>query len=127
MSRRARARSPRTSRGWGRGEGRGPGGEAAADAADATIEGAGRFGEAVAAALGVAPELHPAFEDPWELLRAEARLPVDVDPRTAGLDDPEERRRLARIFDRGAGSVGCHVLPLARSEDGWRTEHWKLR
>ena len=29
-------------------------------------------------------------------LRDEAQLPVDVDPRTAGLDDPEERRRLAR-------------------------------
>ncbi|HMG54595.1 MAG TPA: transglutaminase family protein, partial [Kofleriaceae bacterium] len=76
---------------------------ASAGAAAATVEAARRFGEELAAALGVAGELHPAYEDPWELLRAEAGLPVGVDPRTAGLDDPEERRRLARIFDRGAG------------------------
>jgi len=96
-------------------------------APSATVEAGRRFGEALAAALGVASELHPAFEDPWELLRAEANLPVDVDPRTAGLDDPEERRRLARIFDRGAGSVVGWVLPLSRGEAGWRTERWKLR
>ena len=98
-----------------------------APGAAATVEAGRRFGEALAAALGVASELHPAFEDPWELLRAEAALPVDVDPRTAGLDDPEERRRLARIFDRGAGSAVGWVLPLAHGEAGWRTERWKLR
>jgi uncharacterized protein (DUF2126 family)/transglutaminase-like putative cysteine protease len=99
----------------------------------ANADAARRFGEALAAALGVACELHPAFEDPWEVLRAEAGLPVDVDPRTAGLDDPEERRRLARILDRGAGGAVGWVLPLARDEardardTGWRTERWKLR
>jgi hypothetical protein len=31
------------------------------------------------------------------VIRAEAQLPVGLDPRTAGLDDPEERRRLAAI------------------------------
>jgi uncharacterized protein (DUF2126 family) len=89
-----------------------------------------QFGEALAAALGVAAELHPAFEDPWEVLRAEAGLPVAVDPRTAGLDDPEERRRLARVLDRGAGGVVGWVLPLARDaarDTGWRTERWTLR
>ncbi|TMQ25477.1 MAG: transglutaminase family protein, partial [Deltaproteobacteria bacterium] len=93
----------------------------------AGIDAARRLGEEIAAALGVAGELHPAFEDPWELLRAEAQLPVDVDPRTAGLGDPEERRRLARVFDRGAGSVAGWVLPLAATDAGWRTERWKLR
>jgi len=91
------------------------------------IDAAHQLGEALCAALGVACELHPAYEDPWEVLRAEANLPVDVDPRTAGLDDPEQRRTLAAILDRGAGSVVGWVLPLARAEAGWRTEHWKLR
>jgi uncharacterized protein (DUF2126 family) len=103
---------------------------AVAPSAMASVETAQRFGEALAAALGVASELHPAFEDPWELLRAETGLPIDVDPRTAGLDDPEERRRLARVLDRGAGSPVGWVLPLARDEardTGWRTERWKLR
>jgi uncharacterized protein (DUF2126 family)/transglutaminase-like putative cysteine protease len=94
---------------------------------DGSIGAAQRFGEALAAALGVASELHPAFEDPWEVLRAEASLPVDVDPRAAGLGDPEERRRLAAILDRGAGSVVAWVLPLARTTTGWRTERWTLR
>jgi uncharacterized protein (DUF2126 family) len=92
-----------------------------------SIDAARRFGEALAAALGVASELHPAFEDPWELLRAEANLPVDVDPRSAGLDDPEERRRLAKILDRGVGSVVGWVLPLARGRGGWVTERWQFR
>jgi len=86
-----------------------------------------RVGERIAAALGVAAELHPAYEDPWEVLRDEARLPVDVDPRTAGLDDPEERRRLAAILDRGAGQPVGWVLPLGRGADGWLSERWLLR
>ncbi|MBA3392307.1 MAG: transglutaminase family protein, partial [Deltaproteobacteria bacterium] len=103
---------------------------------DATPEAAQRVGEAFAAALGVAPELHAAYEDPWEILRAEAQLPVDLDPRAAGLDDPEERRRLARILDRGVGKVVGWVLPLGRrttakgkvpDDAPWRTERWKLR
>ncbi|HEY0482671.1 MAG TPA: transglutaminase family protein, partial [Kofleriaceae bacterium] len=94
---------------------------------DASRDAAHRFGEALAAALGVPAELHAAYEDPWELLRAEASLPVDVDPRSAGLDDPEERRRLARILDRGVGGVVGWVLPLAAAEAGWRTERWQLR
>ncbi|HEU0030428.1 MAG TPA: transglutaminase family protein [Kofleriaceae bacterium] len=94
---------------------------------DDTIEAAMRAGEALAEALDIAPELHPAYEDPWEVLRSEARLPVDVDPRKAGLDDPEERRRLAAIFDRGVGRVVGFALPLARVDGSWRTERWQLR
>jgi uncharacterized protein (DUF2126 family) len=88
-----------------------------------------RLARAIAARLGVAPALHPAYEDPWRLLQDEARLPVDLDPRRAGLDDPEERRRLARILDRGAGAPVGWVLPLARAvgDRGWLTEHWGFR
>jgi uncharacterized protein (DUF2126 family) len=92
-----------------------------------SIEAAQQFGERLATALGVAPELHPAYEDPWEVMRIEASLPIMVDPRTAGLDDPEERRRLAAIVNRGIGQVAGFVLPLARTLAGWRTEHWTLR
>ena len=92
-----------------------------------TAEAAHQFGEQLAIALGVPPELHPAYEDPWEVLRIEANLPTGVDPRTAGLDDPEERRRLAAIMNRGIGQVAGWVLPLAKTLAGWRTEHWTLR
>jgi len=94
---------------------------------DGTTGAAHHAGEELAAALGIAPELHPAFEDPWEVLRSEARLPVDLDPHTAGLGDPEERRRLAAILDRGAGRVVGWVLPLGCLGGAWVTERWKLR
>jgi uncharacterized protein (DUF2126 family)/transglutaminase-like putative cysteine protease len=93
-----------------------------------TIDSAHRFGEQLSAALGIATELHPAYEDPWELMRAEAALPPDLDPRTAGLDDPEERRRLAMVLGRGVGSVVGWVLPLARStRTTWSTDRWTFR
>src|SRR5262249_9798041 len=94
---------------------------------DGSVAAARRFGEGRGGAPGVDGERQAAYGAPWELLRAEASLPVDVDPRTAGLDDPEERKRLAGILDRGASSVVGWVLPLARTEDGWRTERWRLR
>jgi uncharacterized protein (DUF2126 family) len=94
----------------------------------ATIEDAQRFATQLASVLGIAaPPLQSAFEDPWEIVRAEARLPTDVDPRKAGLDDPEERRRLAKIFGQGVGSVVGYVLPLARLEGKWLSERWTFR
>jgi uncharacterized protein (DUF2126 family)/transglutaminase-like putative cysteine protease len=92
-----------------------------------SIDIAKRVGDEIAIALGIAAELHPAFEDPWEVVRAEAQLPATIDPRTAGLDDPEERRRLALIMDRGVGHPVGYVLPLTRADDRWHTERWQLR
>lgn len=100
----------------------------AADTRTIGIADAQRFGEALAAALDIGPMLQPAFEDPWEVVRTEAQLPPDLDPRKAGLDDPEERRRLAKILDHGAGSVVGFVMPLARSTAStWLTEGWAFR
>jgi uncharacterized protein (DUF2126 family)/transglutaminase-like putative cysteine protease len=83
---------------------------------------------AIASRLGVQPALHAAYEDPWRLVQDEASLPVGVDPATAGLDDDEARRRLARVLDRGTGTVVGWVLPLARAAGaGWLTERWQLR
>ena len=95
----------------------------------ATPDSARKLAEGIARELGLPPSLHAAFEDPWRVLQEEAALPVGIDPRTAGLDDPDERRRLARTLDRGAGTPVGWVLPLARAanEDGWRTEEWKFR
>ncbi|MDB4960746.1 MAG: hypothetical protein JWP01_745 [Myxococcales bacterium] len=92
-----------------------------------TAEAAEELGEALATALGLSASLHAAFEDPWGVLRTEAQLPVDLDPRKAGLDDPEERRRLVTILDRGIGSAVGYVMPLARDATGWLTDHWQFR
>ena len=82
----------------------------------------------LAARLELPGSLLPAFEDPWRHLQEEAQLPVDVDPHAADLDDPEERRRLARVLDRGLGREAGWVLPLARAAGGsWRSEEWRFR
>ncbi|WP_437999004.1 transglutaminase family protein [Sorangium sp. So ce185] len=86
-----------------------------------------RFAEALAARLGLSEFLLPAHEDPWRHLQDEASLPVDVDPLQANLDDPEERRRLARVLDRGLGSEAGFVLPLARQSGAWISERWSFR
>jgi uncharacterized protein (DUF2126 family) len=88
-----------------------------------------QLARAIAARLGVPATLHAAYEDPWHVVRDEALLPVIADPRAAGLDDPEERRRLARVLDRGVGAPAGWVLPLARNAagDAWLTEQWTFR
>ncbi len=93
----------------------------------ATISEARQLGDAIARHLGLSGALTAAFEDPWPLLRDEAALPVDLDPHTAGLADPEERRRLARALERGLGATVAWVMPLARRDRTWVTEPWVFR
>jgi uncharacterized protein (DUF2126 family)/transglutaminase-like putative cysteine protease len=59
----------------------------------------------------------PGYEDTWYYLWRERRLPVNVDPFDARLDDEMERVRLRRVFDTGLSSVTGYVLPLARSDE----------
>ena len=83
---------------------------------------------AVAARLGVdAGCALPAFEDPWRVVRDEADLPPGVNPLDSDLSDPEERRRLARILDHGAGNPVARVLPLTRGLTAWCTDTWRFR
>ncbi len=89
------------------------------------IPDARRFGEALAAALGVPATLHAAFEDPWNAIATEATLPPEIEPSRA--DDHEERRRLARVLDRGLGTPAGFVLPLGRVYHAWVTDRWTLR
>lgn len=86
-----------------------------------------QFAQAISDALGVGGTWQAAFEDPWEVIREEATLPPTIDPRRAGLDDPEERRRLARLLDRGIGREVAWVLPLSRNVFGWQTDRWEFR
>ncbi|MCC6623143.1 MAG: transglutaminase family protein [Deltaproteobacteria bacterium] len=83
----------------------------------------------LATRLGVLDGLHAVHEDPWTTLQDEARIPVEVDARQAALDDPEERRRLARVLSHGITSVAGWVLPLAPDPagPGWVTDRWETR
>jgi uncharacterized protein (DUF2126 family)/transglutaminase-like putative cysteine protease len=89
-----------------------------------------RFLETLTRRLGLdAACIQPGYEDVWYYLWRERRLPVNVDPFEAKLDDELERTRLRRVFDAGLASVTGYVLPLARDDwsGGWLTGRWFLR
>ena len=86
-----------------------------------------RFAAALAERLGLAGLAQAAYEDPWAHLVDEQNLPPDVDPHRAKLDDPEERRRLARVLHRGLATQAGFVLPLARVDGCWTSERWETR
>lgn len=87
----------------------------------------------IAAELGVEEDcILPAYEDPAEWLVKEANLPANVTPANSQLKDPEERHRLATVFNRGLTSPSGFILPVqswqARATGRrWRTEKWRLR
>ncbi len=89
------------------------------------------FAEKTATRLGIDSEfVMPAFEDPGYWLQKEAGLPPNVDPSNSRLSDPEERSRMARVFDQGLAEPRGFVLPIQRwnADAGkWRSERWKLR
>jgi uncharacterized protein (DUF2126 family)/transglutaminase-like putative cysteine protease len=89
------------------------------------------FAEKTATRLGLDSEfIMPAFEDPGYWLQKEAGLPPNVDPSDSKLSDPEERSRMARVFDQGLNEPKGFVLPIQRwnADAGkWRSERWKLR
>ncbi|SHG88155.1 DUF2126 domain-containing protein [Bradyrhizobium erythrophlei] len=99
------------------------------------IEDAERFADSTAAKLGVDAEyVLPAFEDPGHWLQKEAGLAPNVDPSDSKLSDPEERARMARVFDQGLNTPKGFVLPIQRwnadaskSPSRWKSERWKLR
>ncbi len=89
------------------------------------------FLEDVARRLALDPRfVFPAHEDVWYYLWREGRLPVNVDPFDARLDDPLERERLRRVFALGLDRVVGHVLPVARRYGAigrWQSGPWFLR
>jgi len=89
--------------------------------------------KAIARRLGVTEAaVLPAYEDPVKFVDRESKLPENVDPFDSKLDDPEERARLTRVFDRGLGNPVGYVLPVQawQTRDGgrrWMTEVWTFR
>jgi uncharacterized protein (DUF2126 family)/transglutaminase-like putative cysteine protease len=95
-----------------------------------TAEVAGAFLATVAGKLGLSPEhMFAAYEDAFYYLWRERRLPGNVDPFDSRLDDPQERARLAKVFEQGMDAVIGHVLPVTRDPgaERWRTGSWFLR
>jgi uncharacterized protein (DUF2126 family)/transglutaminase-like putative cysteine protease len=106
----------------------------AADGSAATpsSDDAHRFSESLARRLGV-PAAHvlPAFEDPADRMLKEGALPANIDPADPKIDDPIERARIMREFERFLSAPTGYVLPVqrwtAQVGAGWISELWKLR
>ena len=87
----------------------------------------------IAEELGVPPDMvQPAYEDPAEWIIKEGNLPENVDPSNSKLEDPEERSRIARVFERGLTTPTGHILPIqawnARATGRrWISEKWRTR
>ncbi|MEY6432142.1 transglutaminase family protein [Thioalkalicoccus limnaeus] len=95
-------------------------------------EQAERFIRQLATHLGLDPGYAaPAYEDVFYYLWRESRLPVNVDPLDSRLEDPLERARLARLFQRGLDQVAGYVLPLRwkglHPNGRWQTGRWTFR
>jgi len=88
---------------------------------------------AIAGELGIDKAMvSEAYEDPAEWLLKEGKLPDNVDPSNSKLEDPEERSRMTRVFERGLTKPSGYVLPVQRwnsqaAEHRWRSEKWKTR
>ncbi len=88
---------------------------------------------AIAGELDIAADMVvPAYEDPAEWIVKEANLPDNVDPSNSKLKDPEERSRIARIFERGLTTPTGYALPVQAWNSRatgrkWMSEKWKTR
>ncbi|HVN28807.1 MAG TPA: transglutaminase family protein, partial [Candidatus Binataceae bacterium] len=96
------------------------------------VDDARRFAQTLAMVLGVDPGYaNAAFEDPIHFIQRERQLPINVDPVDNHLDDPSERERMRRVFERGLETPVGYVLPLQRgfgkSGPEWQTGLWMLR
>ncbi|MEM8876436.1 MAG: transglutaminase family protein [Pseudomonadota bacterium] len=101
---------------------------------DTNAEVSGQFTRNLASALGIDQEfVLPAFEDPVHWVGKEASLPENVSPQDSKLEDPEERARMVRVFNRGLTQPSGHVLPIQqaqsrhRSAVKWQSERWTTR
>jgi len=80
-----------------------------------TASDAQRFTERFATRLGIAPgHVMPAYEDPAERLLKEGALPPNIDPADPKIDDPVERARILRTFERQLSAPAGFVLPVQR-------------
>jgi len=90
-----------------------------------------RFITTLASQLGLtAGSVQAGYEDVWYYLWRERKLPINVDPFDARLDDEVERERLRRVFTQGLDAVVGYALPIRRvggRGGSWSTGRWFLR
>ena len=95
---------------------------------------AGNFLAQTAATLGIEAEyVQPVYEDAVSWIIKEAELPENTSPTDPKLEDPEERARYMRTFQRGLTKPSGFVLPVQRWQAAankaskWKSEKWQVR
>ncbi|MEZ5749256.1 MAG: transglutaminase family protein [Caenibius sp.] len=103
--------------------------EGAIDAASARD-----FINEAASAFGLSDEfIQPVYEDAVSFIVKEAELPANTSPDDPKLDNPEERDRIMRTFQRGLSRPVGFVLPIQRwnskskQAPRWKSEKWQVR
>jgi len=98
------------------------------------VPSAEQFIEEAAAAFGLSDEyIHPVYEDAVSFIVKEAELPANTSPGDPKLDNPEERDRIMRTFQRGLSKPVGFVLPIQRWNSKskqiprWKSEKWQVR
>ncbi len=73
--------------------------------------------------------IHPAYEDVFFFLWEEAKLPVNVDPYNADLEDPLERKKLAELLGNGLATPAGYVIPIEWNfwNNRWLSGKWVLK
>ncbi|HEY2754626.1 MAG TPA: transglutaminase family protein [Pseudolabrys sp.] len=92
-----------------------------------------RFTESLVGKLGISGlHVQPAFEDPAERMLKEGALPANIDSADPKIDDPVERARIMREFERRLSAPAGFVLPVQKwtaqaAGEGWVSEVWRMR
>ncbi|HAM72697.1 MAG TPA: IMP dehydrogenase, partial [Verrucomicrobiales bacterium] len=86
----------------------------------------------IAQTLGVdSRHLMAGYEDAFYYTWKERRLPSNVTPENSRLESPQERDRIARIFQKGLGQVVGYALPIrcepSSAGGRWISGAWFLR
>jgi uncharacterized protein (DUF2126 family) len=98
-----------------------------------TAEQAKRLAEGIATRLGIGRDhIVPAYEDPVRQMLKEGDWPDNIDPSDPKIDDPAERKRILREFERRLTVPTGFVLPaqpanVRASPTRWHSEIWPLR
>ena len=101
----------------------------AAGKAVPNVETAHALIRSIAQRLEVSPDnIVPGFEDAFYYLHRERQLPDNVLPEDNKLKDPEERARVAKVFERGLDTPRGYALPVQRWQArAWISERWSFR
>lgn len=73
--------------------------------------------------------IHDAYEDAFYFLWEESRVPANIDPYKANLEDSLERKKLAELLTKGLGNPAGFVIPMEWNfwNNRWLSCRWPFR